>query len=460
MTANKFVKFAALAASVLLALTAATPAAAKAWSPTSGQTLTDGKFMASSAEDSANPQTYSLIYDENANDSICQVIGEGSCAATHKLSGTYVLGVCTSATDTLCIANVSVFAQGKTAASSPATVIRQIKAPTVGVAAANAASIPNGGATTLYTGAVAHAGGASTYAVTASVNVDIAAGKVSASEYSVAVVPYTEKRGGFVGPSISAGQINDYPQADCVFLEDNFCGQIEDFAANTRVSVTVRMPATKYSFLGARLTAPELVAKKIASGVDLTVTGNPVSIQQLEVALDPSSVPTALGIRKPQAKQTKVFSGVTAITAARALVKNKATATRTFWQFNNWDSDLVANGLANAKCGSTAGIRGLFATDAIASDGFVPAKDGGAFKNTINGVLNDPSGAQHAGTIDVLVDPVFAKCALGKSSGVALSLPSSAKGVGYTLSAGKSGTWLKASAKGIKYSAPMTLAVK
>ena len=458
MIANKFVKFAALAASVVMALTAATPANAKAWSPTSGQTLTDGRYMASSAEDSANPQTYSLIYDENANDSICQVIGEGSCAATHHLSGTYVLGVCTSATDTLCIANVAVFAQGKTA--TPATVIRQIKAPTVAVNAANQAKLPDGGATTLYTGGVAHAGGASTYAVTAAVNVDIAGGKVTADDFSVAVVPYTEKRGGFVGPAISAGQINDYPQADCVFLEDNFCGQIEDFAANTRVSVSVRVPATKYSFLGARMTAPDMVVSKSASGVNLTVSGNPVAVQQLELALDPGATPTAFGIRKPQAKQTKVFSGVTAVTAARKLVGNKATAVRTFWQFNNWDSDLVANGLANNKCSSTAGIRGLFATDALAGDGFVPFKDAGAFKTTLNGVLNDPSGKQHAGTVDVLIDSAFAKCALGKTSGVALSVPSSAKGPGFAVSASKSGTWLKASAKNLKFSAPVALAVK
>ena len=458
MIANKFVKFTALAASVLLALTAATPANAKAWSPTSGQPLTDGTYMASSAEDSANPQTYSLVYDENANDSICQVIGEGSCAATHHLSGTYVLGVCTSATDTLCIANVAIFAQGK--ASTAATVIRQIKAPTVAVNAANQAKLPDGGATTLYTGSVANAGGASPYAVTAAVNVDIAAGKVTADDFSVAVVPYTEKRGGFVGPSISAGQINDYPQADCAWLEDNFCGQIEDFAANTRVSVSVRIPSTKYSFLGARMTAPDMVVSKSASGVNLTVTGTPVAVQQLELALDPGATPTAFGIRKPQAKQTKVFSGVTAVTAARGLVKNKATATRTFWQFNNWDSDLVANGLANNKCTSTAGIRGLFATDALAGDGFVPFKDAGAFKTTLNGVLNDPSGKQHAGTVDVLIDSAFAKCALGKTSGVAITVPSSAKGAGFAASASKAGTWLKASAKNLKFSAPVALAVK
>ena len=458
MNASKLVKFAALAASVLLALGSATPANAKAWSPTSGQTLTDGKFMASSAEDSASSQTYSLVYDENHGDSICQLIGDGTCTATHHLSGTYVLGVCTSASDTLCIANVAIFAQGS--AATPATVIRQIKAPTVEVAAASQATIPNGGATTLYTGSVANGGGQSTYAVTAAINVDFTNGKLTADDYSVAVVPYTEKRGGFVGPSVSAGQINDYSQPDCAFLEDNICGQIEDFAANTRVSVTVRVPNTKYSFLGARMTSPDLSVTKNSAGINLTVTGNPVSVQQLELALDPSNVPAAFGIRKPQAKQTKVFSGPAAVTAARNLVGNKATATRTFWQFNNWDSDLVANGLANNKCGSTAGIRGLFATDALASDGLIPTKDAGAFKVNLNGVLNDPNGKQRAGTVDVLIDSTFAKCALGKTSGVAISVPSSAKGAGFAASASKSGSWLKASARNLKYSAQIALAIK
>jgi hypothetical protein len=220
------------------------------------------------------------------------------------------------------------------------------------------------------------------------------------------------------------------------------------------------MPSTKYSFLGARLTNPDMTVAKTASGINLTVAGNPVTVQQLEIALDPSSAPAAFGIRKPQAKQTKVFSGVAAITAARGLVSNKATATRTFWQFNNWDSDLVANGLANNKCSSTAGIRGLFATDALASDGFVPTKDAGAFKVNLNGVLNDPTGRQHAGSVDVLVDSAFAKCALGKTSGVAISISSSGKGAGFATTSAKSGTWLKATARNLKYSAPIALAVK
>ena len=458
MNANKLVKFAAIAASVLLALGSAAPANAKAWSPTSGQTLTNGNYMASTAEKSASIQTYSLIYDENGNDAICQTIGEGSCAATHHFSGTYVLGVCTDAADTLCISNVAIFAQGS--AATPATVIRQIKAPTVNVAAASAASIPNGGATTLYTGSVAHAGGAKTYAVTAAVEVDIAAGKLTAGEYSVAVVPFNEKRGGFVGPWISAGSINDYAQADCAFLEDNICGEIENYSANTRVSVTVRIPKTTYSFLGARLTNPDLAVAKTASGISLTVGGNPVAVQQLELALDPNNTPVALGIRRPQAKQTKTFGGVTAVNAARKLVGNKATASRTFWQFNNWDSDLVANGLANNKCTSTAGIRGLFATDALAGDGFIPAKDAGAFKTNITGMLNNADSRNASGSVDVLIDSTFAKCALGKTSNLAVVVPSAAKGVGYKATAAKSGTWLKATVRGIKYAGSIALAVK
>ena len=128
MSKNKFVKYASFAAALLFAMSAATPANAKAWTPTSGQTLTDGKYMANTAEDTASSQTYSLVYNESRNDAICQTIGEGSCSATDTISGTYVLGVCTSAADSLCIDQVTIFAQGAST-PAPASVIRQIKAP-------------------------------------------------------------------------------------------------------------------------------------------------------------------------------------------------------------------------------------------------------------------------------------------------------------------------------------------
>ena len=457
MSTNKFAKAAAFAAAILFALTAASPANAKAWTPTSGVTLTNGQYMANTAEATASSQTYSLVYNESRNDSICQTIGEGSCSANDTISGTYVLGVCTSATDTLCLDTVAIFNQG--GAATAASVIRQIKAPVVNVAAASAAAIPNGGATTLYSSAVKHAGGAGTYAVTAAVNVNFKAGKLTADDYSVAVTPYNEKRGGFVGPAISAGQINDYSQPECAFLEDGVCGEVENFAPNTRVSVSVRLPKTAYSFLGGRLANADLAVAKSGTGLKVTVAGNPVDVQQLELALDPSNTPAGLGIRKPAAKQTKRFSSLAAINTARAMLGNKASGTRTFWQFNNWDGDLVANSLS-ANCASTSGIRGLFATDAIVTDGFVPAKSGGALKVNLNGVANNPDGRVDNGSVDVILDSTFAKCAIGKTSGVAVTVPGANKGAGFAVKASKSGTWIKASARNIKYSSIVAISVK
>jgi hypothetical protein len=458
MSKNKFVKYASFAAALLFAMAAATPANAKAWTPTSGQTLTDGKYMANTAEDTASSQTYSLVYNESRNDAICQTIGEGSCSATDTISGTYVLGVCTSAADSICIDQVTIFAQGAST-PAPASVIRQIKAPVVNVASTSAATIPNGGATTLYRGSVNHAGGAPTYAVTAAVNVNFKGGKLTADDYSVAVTPYNEVRGGFVGPAISAGQINDYSQPECAFLEDGICGEVENFSANTRVSVSVRLPRTAYSFLGGRMTNADLAVAKAGTGLKVTVSGNPVSVQQLELALDPANTPAGLGIRKPAAKQTKHFSSLAAINTARAILGNKASGTRTFWQFSNWDGGLVANSLAST-CASTSGIRGLFATDAIVTDGFVPARSGGSMKVNLNGVLNNPDGKADAGSVDVIFDAGFAKCALGKTSGVAVTVGASGKGAGFATSSSKSGSWLKASAKNLKYSSIVAVSVK
>ena len=456
MTASKFVKFVALAASVVLSISVAQPANAKAWTPTSGSTLTGNKFMANTAENSAANTTFSVLYNESRGDVLCQEIGGANCAATDRLNGTLVMPVCSDAADTLCISNVAIFRDGSKA--TPATWVRQINAPVVNVAAASAATIPNGGATQIYSSAVKNASGNSTYAVTAAINVSLVGGKLTADDYSVAVVPFNEKRGGFVGPYVSQGQINEYPQAECAFLEDNICGEVEDFSAGTRVSVTVRVPQTPNNFLGGRMTKIDLAAAKTARGINLTVTANPVAVQQLELALDASNPPAGLQIRKAAAKQTKRFSSLSAINTARGLVGNKASGSRTFWQFNNWDADLVANSLAS-KCASTAGIKGMFATDALTADGFVPAREGGAFKVSVNGVLNNPDGKQDAGSVDVVLDNRFARCALGKTS-ITASAATAARGAGYRATSSKQGTWIKASLNNLRYSGIALISVR
>lgn len=456
MTASKFVKFAALGASILLGLSVAQPANAKAWTPTPGSTLTGNQFMANTAENSAANTTYSVLFNESRGDALCQEIGGPGCATTDRLSGTFVMPVCSDATDTLCISNVAIFREGTSA--TPATWMRQIKAPVVNVAAASAATIPNGGATQIYSSSVRHASGNSTYAVNAAISVAFSGGRLTAQDFSVAVVPVNEKRGGFVGPYISQGEINEYQQPECAFLEDNICGEVEDFSAGTRVSVTVRVPVTANNFLGGRMTKVDLATTRTSRGINLTVTGNPVSVQQLELALDASNPPAGLQIRKAAAKQTKRFSSLSAINVARGLLANKASGTRTFWQYNNWDGDLVANSLAS-KCASTAGIKGMFATDALTADGFVPARDAGAFKVSLNGVLNNPDGRQDAGTADIVLDNRFARCALGKST-ITASVPAAARGAGFKATSSRKGTWIKASLENLRYSAITLLSVR
>jgi hypothetical protein len=456
MTASKFVKFVALGASILLSLSVAQPASAKAWTPTSGSTLTGNQFMANTAENSATNVTYSLLNNESRNEALCLEIGGPGCNSTDRLNGTFVMPVCTDAADTLCISNVAIFREGS--AATPATWVRQIKAPVVNVAAASAATIPNGGATQIYSSTVPNAAGNTGYAVTAAISVAFAGGKLTADDYSVAVVPFNEKRGGFVGPYISSGQINDYTQPECAFLEDNICGEVEDFSAGTRVSVTVRVPAVANTFLGGRMTKVDLASTRTARGVNLTVTGNPVAVQQLELAVDAANPPAGLEIRRAYAKQTKRFSSLKAINTARGLLANKASGSRTFWQFNNWDGDLVANSLAS-KCASTAGIKGMFATDAITTDGFVPARDAGAFRVSVNGVLNNPDGKQDAGSVDVVLDSRFARCALGKTSIVAAA-PTSARGPGYKATSSRQGTWIKASLNNLRYSGIALITVR
>jgi hypothetical protein len=429
-------------------LSLATAANAAVWWPTGADNLTKTSFAVDSQENFVSTQGYSTLF--NSKDQLCETLGETPCSnvATDIFNGSYVLPVCTSAAQILCLDGVNIY-KGSVA---KATLIRQIDAPTAKVnAAAAAAGIPAGGATTLWTGA-----DGKTYAVSVEVQVQITNGKLVANTFSAVVNPYVQTSGSYTAAKItkvgSKTYIDDQRELNCAWVESGTCGELQDFDLATRVGLTFRMGKPTDQFLSARLAKPTLsVAKASAADqISLSIDGAPVSVQQLSLKLSTAKVPAGLNVGgAPKGMFDYSLDTTKNVTALRTSAGNKASGNRTYWAVTNQDDSRITQ---STKCKAASGIAGLVATDAMIADNFSPVKNGGALKQTINGMLNNSDGKADSGSFDLVLADDFARCVFGLSKGGTLKV----KTTGGTANNKVSTGWVSASLSGIKYAAAST----
>ena len=432
-------------------LSLATAASAAVYWPTAADNLTKTSFAVDSQENFASTQGYSTLF--NSKDQLCETLGESPCAnlATDIFNGSYVLPVCTTATQILCLDTVNIYKGVK----APATLIRQIDAPTAKVDAASAAAgIPAGGATTLWTGA-----DGKTYAVSVEVQVQITNGKLTANTFAAVVNPYTLASGNYTAAKItkvgSKTYIDDQRELNCAWVEAGTCGELQDFDLGTRVGLSFRMGKPTAQFMSARLAKPTLAVAKAAgtNQISLGIDGAPVSVQQLSIKLATNKVPAGLNVGgTPKGMFDYSLDTTKNVSALRSVAGNKASGTRTFWAVTNQDDSRITQ---STKCKAASGIAGLVATDAMIADNFTPVKTAGALKQTINGLLNNTDGKADSGSFDLVLADDFARCVFGLSKGGTLKV----KTTGGTVANSANSGWATASLSGIKYAVATTPSV-
>jgi hypothetical protein len=439
----------------ITALTAATMAlvggaaanAAVYW-PTAADSLSKTTFAVDSQEAYVSSQGYSTLF--NAKDQLCETLGESPCANvnTDVFNGSYVLPVCTSATQILCLDTVNIYK----GAVAKATLIRQVDAPTAKVTDATAtAGIPAGGATTLWTGA-----DGKTYAVSVEVQVQIVKGKITANTFLAAVNPYTVTTGSYTPAKITKNgaktYIDDQRELNCAWVETGTCGELQDFDVATRVGLTFRLGKPTAQFLSGRLVKPIITVAK-ASGtnqISLSIDAAPASVQQLSIKLATNKAPAGLNVGgAPKGMFDYELATTKNLTALRTAAGNKASGNRTYWAVTNQDDSRITQ---PTSCKAASGVAGLIATDALIADSFSPVKSAGAFKQTINGLLTNTDGTVDSGSLDMVLADDFARCAFGLAKTGTLKV----KSTGGTAANKVGSGWVSASLSGIKYGAAST----
>jgi hypothetical protein len=433
-------------------LSLASAANAAVYWPTAADNLTKTTFAVDSQENFVSTQGYSTLF--NSKDQLCETLGESPCAnvATDIFNGSYVLPVCTSATQILCLDTVNIYKGTK----APATLIRQISAPVAPVnAATQATGIPAGGATTLWTGA-----DGKTYAVSVEVQVQITNGKLVANTFSAVVNPYTQITGSYTSAKITKvgakTYIDDQRELNCAWVENGTCGELQDFDTATRVGLAFRLGKPTEQFLSGRLAKPTLAVAKAAgtNQISLSVDANPVNVQQLSLKLSTANVPAGLNVgSKPAGMFDYSLDTTKNVTALRTTAGNKATGIRTFWAVTNQDDTRITQ---PTKCKAASGIAGLVATDAMIADNFNPTRSAGVLKQSINGMLNNPDAKADSGSFDLILADDFARCTFGLLKGG--SLKGNAVGQKSTTKAATG--WVSTSLTGINYAKATTVMIQ
>lgn len=458
----------AVVATLAATIATTSPANAAVWQPTAANSLDSTSYSITSEDSFTTTAGYSALYND-ANDALCITLGSGSCsgATTGSFSGTYILPICESATQTLCLEGVNIYKQGSSAAA--ATYMRQVDAPITQVAAG--LKLPKGGATTLWNApTAANASGATTYSVAVEADVAIKKGVVTATAFTAVVKPYSLLTDPYTRASKINGiganaEIEDNSDSKCAFTENGVCGELQDFALDTRVGLSFRIGKAANTFYSARVKAPVLAVTKtaIANQLKVSLNAQPVAVQGLSIKLPTTNVPAGLTIgTAPKAKTDYTLGGTSDVNSLRAVTGNKPTGVRTMWAFSNQDQTGIDLG-TKTSCVASNGVKGLIASDALIADAFNPVKASGVVKQTINAFGSNWDSTPALGNWDLVLANDYARCAFGlpKTGAIKVkpTVAATAKGAGFAATGTSNANWATASVRNIKFAGSTVVSV-
>lgn len=392
----------------------------------------------------------------------------------------YVLPNCESATQTDCLEN---FSYGTTASElKGATFVKSLagqKYPSVesygGLPAASTASIwdapglPNSAGNTKYA-----------VAVTQAAIFDKEKAKYSSFQLSAAIYPISERTGPeYKTPYLEDRKINGHTTVfgwqftpGCVATEDNYCAVIENFAPDSRFSITIRASNALTGWFKGRIERPNVSIEKFsATNNRITMTAEPVQVPRLGATVTAENTTDkgkALLKRGNLSGDPQMFKGQTLrniapddssalewVSEFRKAAKDTAIATTGHWSFSTLGLAKNTN-----KCfTNTAQVIGVVTTNATALASGTPEFSKGTLDYKVAGLHYAPDGTSlNLGMYDLILRSDVARCLYGFtkapiSAKIAVINDSGEKKVATTLVSEKNG-WIKMAAYGFTFSSP------
>ena len=405
--------------------------------PKSGENgfhLTDDYFLAGDKASYIYSEIPGTDEQHQAVAKLCTAYKVAGCQEVDKLNviANIILGVCVG-NEVNCIEGISVYKKGTT--PTPAILEKIVEGPTT--PADLGADIPRGSSVGVWKAAgVPHSAGAETYSAYAKVRLHMVNGKASFENFVAGVVPTTESsERGTPAPYVrtAAGPngaqsveiVNSGPH--CVYNYNMLCAHVQDFAPDTRVTMTLRLSNRQTGWLKGRLQDPKLELSAIDGNYNrLTVDASPVSVPQLAAFFNLSNLPASVSTALPMIKEHLIAnrSGSASIStssepafqlveATRAFTGDRASGMSTAWSISNMDYSPFGG---NSCLNDTKRVVGLVTTSAMVYDANPPKFANGQLNYRVAGMHSLADGTDASGAYDLIIRSDTARCLYGFTS--------------------------------------------
>jgi hypothetical protein len=382
-----------------------------------------------------------------------------------NMKATSILGPCMSATDENCIESLEV---GSGTNLERATLIRVTSGLTF--PAAPEYDYPGSSNISLWK----TASGANPFAVMPRMQLYFRNGSFSVGELFADVVPYKEKTGNYAQIKINtrpdATPENRYDFArnaqSCVFEEDGVCGVAQEYEADTRIKLKLRIANSVGGWFRGRMKDPVLdVANFSAKNNLITVEATPVTVPRMAVVVKPAAFGDQEKVWFQNNGQWPLVAGGAGsgpqagipqdsfpfIEFYRERVKDKTTGVSSFWNFNttSWGD--------GSKClQDKSKVLGIVTTNSLAYDGGSPSFVDGSLNYRVSGLHFMPDGVTPVlGTYNLVMKSEVARCLYGFSSApisASVSIVGGESAIVATTVTGERNGWLSLSAAGFTFS--------
>ena len=386
-----------------------------------------------------------------------------------NMKATSILPPCADATSENCIDSVEI---GNSTTLTQASLIRSTKgitfppSPEYNYIGASTTSLWNAPGTP-------SASGSTTYSVMPRIQSYFRNGKFDQGDFFLSVVPYREVTGNYQENRINPDP-NVTPQQRylgngsqyCAWAEAGLCGIAQDFAADTRIKVKIRLPKEIGGWFRGRLADPAMEVTSFSANNSLvSVEANPVKVARMAFINKISSFNdqekvwfenfgrwgtvgfgTAAG---PQAGLPEMSFPF--IELYRTRVKDTAVGTNTFWNYTTTSWGDGSNCLQDKSK-----VLGIVTTNALAYDGSSPSFENQTLNYRVSGLHFMPDGVTPVqGSYNLVMRSDTARCLYGFTNApvkATISIVGGGDSPIATVVAGEKNGWLSLSANGFTFS--------
>jgi len=472
-----------------LLFTSVLPSSAAIWSPDirpTGQNVVGVNIVDSFFNTGENVSTITaqgtprINPDGTPNARLCKAIGTDPC---NKPDQTYVanllLPACKSATDQWCIESLSVRKKDEPV-TKLATFIRQVNGQQVVNTPGD--GIPGGSTMSLWRAdGMKNSGGVETYAVYVVLKSTTFPGRgPTYTGFTAMVLPYSEKSGfqyelastdEMILPNGSIRVGSRGSASECAWTEAGVCGLMEDFPAETRASLTLRVSNQLTGWLMGRMADPVIDVQQFdAEQNKISIDAEPVKVPKFYATTDRTTASQAILASLPRNSDfTGVTNGLANEPGAFATIQNwkdvvKDTAAGVV---STWSATTIANGVGSQCLADKTKLLGVVTTNAMVYEGTAPRFENSTLNYQVGGMHFNPDGSVFEGTYDLVMRKGTAQCLYGFTDApitATVTVVDAGKEQRIeTSSLQELGTgadkWLKLSARGFTFSSP-TLKIK